>query len=867
MVRRTLVALAFLSVGCSLVVDPRVHLAPSDAGPNDAGTDAGPLPEDGGPMLPSAPEVSITPDAPLTTDALLAQIDVESVDPLGRTITYEYSWTRDGSDAAISVSRVEPEATSKDEVWVVSVVAVTEDGRRSPPATATVTIGNSPPVLRSIGLSNYRPIVGDSLTALSPCGLEDPDGGTPTLHYEWRIDGELAGGSSSRLMLTSVAAGAEIVLTVYAEDTNGARSEAITVGPALVVSNETRWVQLLPDRAQVRAMIPDPERCRMLFVSRGQLWEHDIPSNRIVQLRPTGTLGDHNIPTVVTEPDGAHAYLVGTTIITSPTPDLFITALDMPQRGAEAWRSLPLAEGSPPLKSDIYGAIYDEGRARFVFITPGAVDMDLWSADLSGDTASFTLGASAVTTAVAVGAWVRVPGTRRVLVLGGADVANDGTSFTPNALIHELDLDDLAMGFRERSEVLPMPLGLPLAWPDPERNRILLGWGAGPALAVRSEVYALDLDTFVSTPLDTSGAPVEAVFGTVLEERHSGDAVIYPGSVFIGRHYELYRFDADTGTFSGLMREGVDVPPAVQHGIGGWFDDDFVFYGGRLSDGSASQTLWRAGVRFGAEFRAFVPVTPAPDAMHGTPGPRFGVQLASNMTELVFFGGRASDEAFADTQSWRWTGTAWSRLALDAATTPPTPRVGAAISAPIGSCGGRFVSIGGNTGGTTNVADVATLTCGGAPCVWATEATSGTPLARSGSGVTTLGSEIVVVGGDGAEDDVSAYDPCTRTWRSLTVAGTPGRELNVNGDLVFGGHRDGGYASDVFRLVRVDADNVSLEPVSVATDGDGLPRERGRYTSAYDPTFQHLYVYGGITPVGGFFPPEMIGDFWVLRVR
>ena len=144
----------------------------------DGGTDAGP-------DAPSAPVVHIEPASPTTLDDLSVVIDTDSIDPLDAgTITYQYRWLRDDADSGETGTSVSHDGTAKGQVWQVEVTPMTTDGRAGSAGTAQVTIQNTPPTIQTIGLSTYRPISGDVLSAFSPV-TEDVDGDTLTVHYRW----------------------------------------------------------------------------------------------------------------------------------------------------------------------------------------------------------------------------------------------------------------------------------------------------------------------------------------------------------------------------------------------------------------------------------------------------------------------------------------------------------------------------------------------------------------------------------------------------------------------------------------------------------------------------------------------------------
>lgn len=858
---RVLVILAgALASACGLLVDPGRHVG---AGTDGSVDDVPQLP------LPTAPTVSITPASPTTTDALEAHVDVESVDPAGRPITYEHAWLRDGADAGVAAPRVEPTATRKGETWTVRVTPVTDDGRRGPPGEAEVTVINSAPALMSVGLSSYRPVLNDGLIAL-PCGATDPDGDRPRVELTWRIDGAPAAVTGSRVVLTSalVSPGSEIELEAVAIDDEGARSEVVRVGPAIVVDDVTRWVQLLPDTARIVHSMHDPARCRVLHAveeeAEVQLWEHLPDEGRWVQLRPEGAPAGQNWPLIL--PDGTgRFYLIGETRVGPESGVFRVVELDARERGREVWREVEL-DGERPTDSSVLSGLYDPERGAPVFATAGTTGVEIWTVEVA-DRATLTRHTSAAAPGAFASTWVRVPGTRRVMAFGGVDLGSGGLGGAPNDLVHELDLDDLAAGFVERAERLPAPAAVPTAILDEARGRVIVGFGFGDGLALASHVSQLELASGTFADFDVPGGPPTALFGFVSEER--GRVLVYPRfTQMTGPGVpDLYRLDLATDTWEPVLVTGRDHPRPLVGAIGGFFADDLVLYGGVDPTGRVSDELWRAGVAGGADFRRVVRVDPTPDPSAGVPGPRWGVALAAELSRLVVVGGRDGPMStdLADTEVWELAGDAWRRRALGAGAVAPDARYGPVVTSLPGGCGGDLALVGGETSAGAS-SDVITFACG-ADCTWTTESTTGSQPARYYAAVGPFGaSEVIIVGGWGAHGAATAYDPCTRAFRALTIEGDPFERIEhtIDRDLVFGGADPEAFVpvpvNTVQRIVRVDADTVRFDLVTVATDGDGEPAPRTLHVSGYDEERARLFVYGG-----GAGSPR--SDLWMLRLR
>lgn len=136
---------------------------------------------------PNAPEISLTPEAVLTTDAPLVAITTESTDLEGDPVSYSYAWYVDEVLQPDLVEATLPaERTARDQIW--RVVVTPNDGRLNGEAVgAAFTVGNSIPVLSEVALSPTEPVTNDVVTAAVVA--TDDDGDTIEFDYVWSVDG------------------------------------------------------------------------------------------------------------------------------------------------------------------------------------------------------------------------------------------------------------------------------------------------------------------------------------------------------------------------------------------------------------------------------------------------------------------------------------------------------------------------------------------------------------------------------------------------------------------------------------------------------------------------------------------------------
>ncbi len=200
---------------------------------------------------PSAPVVSITPDPARSDEGLQANIDTPATDPDGDTLTYTYTWYRDGAEYASGVPSISPNIVTRDEYWEVRVAA--SDGVDTGPAgVAGLTIANRPPVVESVSLSPASPGELDDVVAV-PQNWSDAEGDPERYRYQWTYNG--------------VVDGSETRDTFPADKTSRGDTLQVTVTPyddyddGTPVSSSVITVQNSPPTAPVVVISPgSPER-------------------------------------------------------------------------------------------------------------------------------------------------------------------------------------------------------------------------------------------------------------------------------------------------------------------------------------------------------------------------------------------------------------------------------------------------------------------------------------------------------------------------------------------------------------------------------------------------------------------------------
>ncbi len=151
-------------------------------------------------QAPTAPEVSLTPVTPVTTDDLVATVTTDASDPDGDALTTTWTWTVDGASSDASDGPVLPaSATAKGQLW--QVVATVSDGQGDPASSEpqAVQIVNSPPTGLGVTILPEAPLPGaDDLICEVTSTATDLDGDAVLVSVTWLLDGAPWSGVQSK---------------------------------------------------------------------------------------------------------------------------------------------------------------------------------------------------------------------------------------------------------------------------------------------------------------------------------------------------------------------------------------------------------------------------------------------------------------------------------------------------------------------------------------------------------------------------------------------------------------------------------------------------------------------------------------------
>ena len=406
-------------------------------------------------------DVSVTLEAidPATRKPLGPTDDVRTVHPLtagpsgrdgqGEAVdSFVYTWESWGPIAANQSCETEPDAadvvklqdlgaeldathTAKHQCWRVRVRAVRGDRFGPEAVSQAVRIVNSPPSVRSIALSAYQPMVGDTVRAY-PAGIEDADGDVVSTRVSWS-----AGGSAQVGPTFTVSNLTEIeVTTTVTDEENASDKTQISARP---IARAPTWYPIAPSVEKGTFSAPDPVHNRVLTTDAAQtLWEYrlDEPRGWTPLSRAPASLHGGQLTARV---DGNLILVTAIYLLQDNKPTEY-WLLDTRSRGEEVWCEVTFAELCDFLDERCVsgwglheGLLFAPERTfsaeegitidRFAFSdalqngcpedgAPLEVVWDYAPADTNGAIAGFG------------SYWAKVPGRREAYYLGGTDNEN-----------------------------------------------------------------------------------------------------------------------------------------------------------------------------------------------------------------------------------------------------------------------------------------------------------------------------------------------------------------------------------------------------------------------------------------------------------
>lgn len=794
------------------------------------------------------------------------------------------------------------------------------DGDAGPPDASTEPL---PPVGSGVGLSDYRPVLGQTLRAtVGP--YFDPNGDPVSVSYQWTLAGSPIDGASTgtlRLDPADFGTGDAIGVTVTLSD--GERETVLRAGPAVVADDETtRWRLLSPPRATDGSMgFLDPARQRLLYyaVDRGTfhgLWEMQLGGSeaRWVRLDSVeGTLATYtDFPAVTADPARDRVLFFGGFAGGGPSNRLF-TLVSSEVQGSERWASLAPA-GDPPAGRVGAAAVRirlpDGEEAVFYFGGLDGTDTvlsDGWLLHLEDGERWERLDVPMPPGRVAALAFFD-EARSRVFLAGGADETDAHSD------VYVWDLEEsFDAGFgRVGDAELDSPIVAGSAVVEGDTAYLFGGGRSFPPLGGAPEpnpsVFALDLDDLTLESVSGTDGPAESIVILPGSRAPFEDGYVVYARSFLDGGLGFYEVDPATGAFEAITADGVDLPPPLMQGQA-MVDSSrgLILGGGRSSTDDSSGN----GTLYAFSNGAFRPLELSGEG----PGVRWG-NVADNAIDgrarmHWFWGGAPSGEP-ATSSVWRLRDGAsrWEEITVAVGNSIPDPRVGhvsihgvcrdAVRGNILGVFGGRLIDSGTITDETW-MSDCEHTTDPPGECEWFdTIASGGERPGAVWAAVTQIagpaGDDMryaLVAGGleeTGPTDRVTLYDACdgpeqaaSRSWVELTRSTTDGPEpmlghsLNsVVGDdgvprrayWLFGGTDEQGESGLNPRIWRMEWNGDTGDPqvtftqiTAAETVAGERPRPRVFHLAAYDPDQNRILVYGGLND------GRVLDDLWELRLR
>ncbi|MFW6067034.1 MAG: hypothetical protein ACOC97_01760 [Myxococcota bacterium] len=814
-----------------------------------------------------APEVRIDPAEPGTLDDLEAVVVTPSSRLDGPDVTYEHAWRLEGEDTPRATGRVLPsEETAKGQTWTVTVTPTSGD-RTGPSGQASVTVVNTPPRVKTVGLSNYRPTTDDTLRAYPV--VQDPDGDEVDVSFEWIRNGSTpvaaVTGDTIELGERGFGPGDTVEIEVTATDDEG--GDTGRGGPAPVTQAATGWRPLMPNRFQPsndgNAVVLDADGHRLVLLARYQLWELPLDEpRRYVRLVPEGE-GPEDFRRAhgafVAEPEEGHLFVV--------QKDGSTYRLDV-ERGAERWTRLTDEDtGHGGL---FHPAVFvDRARERLVLYD----ETGLYSHPLSGG--AWSAVSSEPVPSVMGAAWLHEPGTDVAYLVGGSP---PGAEEPFEGATDEVWALDLAT---DTFTLLDAPAPGLKAWPasavDVEGRkgylieglsdvtvRDLEGFSIGDEVG-SPEVWELDFDTLEWRVVTDAEGPVPPRrFGTASFDPEAGRILHTAGQGSEDWRSDVVAIDPENGERTAVDVVGMHVPlPTYEASHAEVRDNRLVIIGGQGPFFDRIADVWS----FSMPDERWTRIEPAEDPEHGAPPPAsaMGWHSAPVTSSILLFGGHDGDQVLDAT--WELTvsddSAAWTRVATS--TTPDARHRASMLS----SCSLVF---GGEESVLAAFRDGFQLTCSGATCDWEERLDmEGFDRAPDDARLAYTQDRILAIGEITDEMYVYSANRCpgaTEEWVNETSSGNvsgeppPGRDehtVTALGTTRFLVHAGASNDNSTWEL-RAEGDGWAWEEiVPQVSEAYPEPLSREGHAAAWHEDLDRLIVFGGRIS-GGY-----ANDVWELR--
>ncbi len=609
----------------------------------------------------TAAVIHIDPPQPKTLDDLTLVIDQEATHTGGGEVTYEYAWSKGGQEVAEVAGQtvVDDALTTKAEVWTVSVTPVS-GADRGVPITASVTIENTRPVVRSASLDSYALFENAEVNArLEDIFDADGDQIAPVVRWFKVRDAQsnqiTLSGTKLDLSTQTWQPGDMLRVEVSAYDTEGptAEGEKYILGPIPVYQAVPYWKPLYPNFTSSDGpggtMLYDPYNRRLLFINQGVLWEASPPDEgqapRWVALNPaplanmaTGTSPFFFFPVTVFDEgtDYKRILFIGAAANDPNSGDSAFTTmriieLDVTHRGGEQWiERTPVLGGSPPLAL-IPSTLHDRERDRLLIFGglafgDNTIFDQLWSLDLTlrGGEAWTQLTPEAGAPSRGGALWLKEPGSDRTLLVGGFGVKTQpNTTYEYLTDVWSYDLSVDPPKFEPLITTAPGNIaGMIETYGQEEGSGLIITTSA----AEGHTLWRFDFNSQVFSEIADAEAPPAQdalqIFTAFLTP--GGEKLVMNSLATDSDNAGLNAsaFDFAAAKWSKVVSNS-DSPLGLIKALMA-FDsrdnDAFYIHGGRTNNDEINGDVWK----FDLINNTWSKVTPDPDPVHGVPAPRYG---------------------------------------------------------------------------------------------------------------------------------------------------------------------------------------------------------------------------------------------------
>ncbi len=693
-----------------------------------------------------------------------------SVDPMGGAVTYEYEWRRDGMIVATETSATLPNAlTTRGQEWTVSVTPVA-GARRGPAGTATITIENTPPVLVTVGLDQYHPVVGERVRAV-PGSIVDADGDVAGRHYQWyRGSVALAGATGAQLDLSMFVEGDDLRLESWATDAED--GPHVSVGPVVVLADISRWRPVTAptehfSQGGTTSVAHDQQRERFIQFLDGEVWEFVVVGTelRAARLAPSGSPPAQS-PFQIVLHDSINARL----LVVDRDDAMLLHSLDLSRRGRESWTTVRATGDRPPVEGNGLFAVWTQGARIWLYggnieATPPEARLVSLDVSLVGAEQWDELPLGTDDPNVFLSAVVAHPSRPdHALLFGGADF----TSGEPNLDVFDVSLATGAVTFVPIGE-LPGPR---LAARAVVRTGTVVVAGGAESLSSTDPLPILDFDVEASEFAMVATMPSNLPSAVLAANSDGSLSHVGFASSASGRALEVTSIDPAAGTAM-----------VVAHEDGSPETDGAIVIDGTL-EAIEVGAVWALRV-FDPLTHFWASETIGGDLVLGTaPAVRSGFRTQSTYSDLtgrgmVLFGGRAPSGTVVDTDLWELQFDArWIHRRVTTGSTP-SARYDAASASVACPGGTSYVIAGGRGSGGGLLDDTWLLSCvSDRDCAWTETATTGLRPAHASSSLVATTDHDLLMARAGTPAVLTMY-PCAAggSWGPMTNTGAPPASL------------------------------------------------------------------------------------------